>query len=529
MASNVAAMLILALLLSIITLMARSTIVSSGVMNRATTAALDRAAERANTNFSIESVTVFGTTITVKLTNTGATSTSDFAHMDFIASYVSGGSAVATRLAYTEGALGSDQWIKSSITPDNLEKDVWNETEILTLDGRLSSSPDTSTTSTIAVGTPDGVTRIFSVVSADAAIDSLEFDTVQGKTPNIIHISGEVHAIAYAGDGDDGFLKAGQIATSGLIRDEELDTLEFDTSNGQDPNKIPISGNVYAIAYEGSGSDGFLKTVTIADDGQITDTVIDTLEFATSTGLTPNIIPISGDVYAIVYEGGAFDGFLKTVTIATDGQITDTVIDTLEFDTSNGQTPTIVPISGDVYAIAYSGNNDDGFLITVTIATDGQITDAIIDTLEFDTGKGENPNIIPISGDVYAIAYAGTGDDGYLTTVTIATNGQITNTVIDTLEFDTSQGKTPNIITIAGDVYVIAYEGAGSDGFLRTVTIATDGQITDAVIDSEEYDTSAGKTPNIIPISGVYAVVYSRAGDDGWLQTVEITTNGQIP
>ena len=92
MASNVAAMLILALLLSIITLMARSTIVSSQVMEVATREALDRAAERAKTNFSIESIAAYGTTITVQLENTGATSASDFAHMDFIASYVSGGS-----------------------------------------------------------------------------------------------------------------------------------------------------------------------------------------------------------------------------------------------------------------------------------------------------------------------------------------------------------------------------------------------------------------------------------------------------
>ncbi|MCH7662371.1 MAG: hypothetical protein IH859_00685, partial [Chloroflexi bacterium] len=66
MASNVAAMLILALLLSVITLMARSTIVSSGVMDRATRAALDRAASRAKTNFSIESVTVFGLALHTK-------------------------------------------------------------------------------------------------------------------------------------------------------------------------------------------------------------------------------------------------------------------------------------------------------------------------------------------------------------------------------------------------------------------------------------------------------------------------------
>ena len=131
-----------------------------------------------------------------------------------------------------------------------------------------------------------------------------------------------------------------------------------------------------------------------------------------------------------------------------------------------------------MYAIAYAGNGDDGFLKTITIATSGQITDAAIDTLEFDTVKGKTPNIIPISGNVYAIAYAGNGDDGFLKTITIATSGQITDAAIDTLEFDTVKGKTPNIIPISGTIYAIAYSGNGSDGFLKTVQISAAGQIT---------------------------------------------------
>jgi len=215
------------------------------------------------------------------------------------------------------------------------------------------------------------------------------------------------------------------LAPDGRIIGTANDSLTLDTVKGKEPDMISISGNVYAIAYAGDGDDGFLKTVTIAGNGQISDTVIDTLEFDTVKGKTPNVIPISGNVYAIAYAGDGDDGFVKTVTIATDGQISDTIIDTLEFDTVKGKTPNIIPISGDVYAIAYAGDTDDGFLITVTIATDGQITDTVIDALEFDTVKGKDANIIPISGDVYAIAYSGDTDDGFLKTIEITDSGQI--------------------------------------------------------------------------------------------------------
>ncbi|MBU2608023.1 MAG: hypothetical protein KKF26_01755, partial [Chloroflexi bacterium] len=89
----------------------------------------------------------------------------------------------------------------------------------------------------------------------------------------------------------------------------------------------------------------------------------------------------------------AVNGVAPTVTVtanATDsiGQIMDAVIDTLEFDTDTGATPHIVPVSGNVYAIAYQGQGNDGFLKTMEIAASGQITDAVIDTLEFDTNTG---------------------------------------------------------------------------------------------------------------------------------------------
>ena len=295
-----------------------------------------------------------------------------------------------------------------------------------------------------------------------------------------------MYVIAYTGDTDDGFLKTVQIAGSGEIGNEEIDSFEFDVVKGKTPDIIPISGDVYAIAYAEDGDDGRLITLTIANDGQITEAIIDSVEFDNAKGKTPNIIHISGNVYAIAYAGDGDDGWLITGTITAAGQITDTLIDSLEFDPVKGKTPNIIPISGNVYAIAYAGVLDDGFLITVTIATDGQITDTVIDTLEFDTSQGKTPNIIPISGDVYAIAYAGNADAGSLKTVTIATDGQITDPVIDTLEFDSAKGKTPNIIPVSGDVYAIAYAGNGDDGFLKTLTIATDGQITDPVIDTLE-------------------------------------------
>ncbi len=360
----------------------------------------------------------------------------------------------------------------------------------------------------------------------DTVIDTLEFDTAYGNMPDIIHISGDIYAIAYRGNGNDGFLKTVEIASDGDITNSVVDSLEFDTSYGIYADILHVSGNIYVIAYQGNGNDGFLKTVEITTDGEITNSVIDTLEFDNRNGREPVITHVASNIYAIAYRGNGGDGFIKTIEIATDGEITNSVIDTLEYDTSNGYYPDISYISGDVYAIVYRGNGGDGFIKTVEIASDGEITNSVIDTLEFDTSNCYYPDIVDVSGDIYTIAYQGNGNDGFLKTVEIATDGEITNSVIDTLEFDTGNGRTPDIINISGDIYAISYRGNGSDGYLITVEIATDGDINNTVIDTLEFDTSYGNFPDIIQISGgVYAIAYCGPRSDGFVKTVEISTN----
>jgi len=323
-----------------------------------------------------------------------------------------------------------------------------------------------------------------------------------------------------------------EIATNGDITDTPIDSLEFDTKKGSWSDIAHVSGNIYAIAYRGNKNDGFLKTIEISPDGTITNSVIDTIEFDTQNCIYPDIIRVASDICAIAYQGNKADGFLKTIEIDGNGQITDTVIDTLEFDTSNGREPDIIHIAGDIYAIAYRGNNKDGYLKTVEIASDGEISNTAVDTFEFNPYECYFPDITHIAGDIYALAYAGASppnDDwwgGVLTTVEIASDGGITDSTVDEIMFDTDSGEFPDIIQVSGGIFGIAYTGPGYDGFLKTVEIAADGSITDVILDTLEFDNRVGYCPSIITVSGdIFAIAYTGTSQwHGILKTVEITT-----
>lgn len=356
-------------------------------------------------------------------------------------------------------------------------------------------------------------------------IDSLNFDGAFCNTPDMIHVSGNIYAVAYEGPGSDGFVKTVEIALDGSITNSVIDTLEFDPGTCYFPNIAHVSGNIYAIAYRGPGNDGFLKTVSIAANGDIGASVIDTLEFDPSDCYEPDIVFVSGNYYAIAYRGTGADGFLKTVTIAANGDISNSVIDTLEFDTSNCYEPDIIYISPTYFAIAYRGVSSDGFLKTVNIAANGDIGNSVIDTLEFDTSDGAYPYIINISGNTYAIVYTGSGTDGFVTTMTISVVGEISNSVISKYEFDANNAQQPQIVHLVNNVFAIVYNGPQNDGFLATLPIESDGTIPGTKIDTFEYDTSNGNFPDMVIISdGILAVAYCNPSTRGKLATIGVNT-----
>lgn len=352
-------------------------------------------------------------------------------------------------------------------------------------------------------------------------IAQLDFDEYGGLLPKIIHVSGTTYAIAYQGYGNDGYLKTVTINDDGTIGGV-IQSLEFDTTNGRQPWIIHIADNVYAIAYVGPGGNGSIKTFTIDADGTIGSVGSDV--FDAGTGLIePMIVHISGTTYAIVYGGVDNDGWLKTITIADDGTI-GAILDFLEFDTTHGTYGHLLHISGTIWVIAYTGTaiNGPGRIKTLSIANDGTIG-AILDTYDYETNQTGPPFIFHIAGTKYGVAYGGPGFDGWLKTFAIADNGTITKSIIDFLEFDTSYGMNCWVVEIGDNVWAISYDGPDGNGWLKTIKVNDDGTIAGQVA-YFEFDTSQGAYSSMINIStNVYAIAYWGPGSDGWLKTIGLT------
>lgn len=354
-----------------------------------------------------------------------------------------------------------------------------------------------------------------------AVTETFEFDTSNTTMPYVLSLGNDIFAIAYTGSGNDGFIKTVSVDAAGDIGGAVIDTYEFDTKQGKEVEIIHVSGDNYLITYSGDKNDGYAVTVDIDAAGNI-GAVIDSTEFDNKSGRFSSLIELANGVFAVVYEGNKSDGFIQTFSVNGAGAITE--VDSYEYDTASGKYPSITAISGDIYAIAYQGAGSDGWLVTVDIDTSGNITNSIIDSLEFDTSSANTPNLIPISGDIYAISYEGAGNDGTITTVEIDAAGDITNAIVDSWEFETSGAYEMKLYPFDGTTYALVYEDATNNGILALLTIEDNGTLPAAFIDSEEFDATQGIDPMAYILSNsMIAIVYSGTGNDGYVTTIGVS------
>ena len=157
------------------------------------------------------------------------------------------------------------------------------------------------------------------------------------------------------------------------------------------------------------------------------------------------------------------------------GVITQSVISSQIFSSTASYTPEIQNIASAVFGIVYRGVSNRGYISTVAVNSSGIISTPVLSTFVFDTTAGYEPYFRNISGTAYAIFYRGSANDGYIKTLTIAANGTINTTPIDSYRFDASNGYQPYFINISGSIYAaVYYGGTGTIGYVMTQGIATD-------------------------------------------------------
>ena len=264
-----------------------------------------------------------------------------------------------------------------------------------------------------------------------------------------------------------------------------------------------------------------------------------------SQGKHNSLVQVDSDTYALAYSGVDDDGFISTFTISSDGA-TITEVDSLELETDTIGHPinknganSLVKVDSDTFALAYTGADEDGFISTFTIDSDGNITEVITQSegnnFEYDASNGCPNSLVKVDSDAVLLAYTVVLGDGFISTFTISSDGT-TITQVESLEHDTSSNADNSLVHVDSDIFALAYNGAGQDGFISTFSIDSDGDITAIKTQSEgnnfEYDDRYGYHNSLVKVDSdtvLLAYMYSWEGMPyGKFSSFTIDSDGNI-
>jgi len=388
----------------------------------------------------------------------------------------------------------------------------------------------------------------------DAVVDEFEYDEQEAGvyTPlSLLKMEDSQYYITSAsgdtGNDNDGFLRILQVFdNNGTISKGVKDKWEYDTDYGGWASIFHISGSVYAVVYydSGAGASRIFTTRAWTNNATLSRYEIDTETLGNKHYSYPNLVHVTGDIYAVVYNEyqGGYDDWIETYEITSAGQIS-AMLDSEEFDTTSSDTCFGISaemVDDDTIAIVWTEKTGrDDWICTYNISNVGIIDDNPSHIWEFYSSATNtygypfiNKLADTATGAFFAISYVDSSQDGWTKTLEISDTGDVNYSFTDSYEW--GGGNTINYIHpfIIADpslydpgVMGVQYQDVSGDGKIDTFNVSSDG-ILGTEIDTIEYENlDQVQYCGIAHCSGNYwLLIYEGVSSDGYAVTIEIET-----
>jgi len=365
----------------------------------------------------------------------------------------------------------------------------------------------------------------------DSIIDAVNLEPGgAGGSKDILHVSGDVYAVAFRGNTQNKIVTF-TCDSSGNLGAAEIDHIDLGASNankGFFPHLIlSPHDNIYIVAYTDNLDDGWLATVRINNDGSIDEPVLSSVEIEADSGKYPWIIHISGNMHAVVISStGSNRSRIRTFTVSAAGIIGMVASALFDGNTNSGNGGCIRHVSGDVYAIFWTGADLDGWIYTLSITAAGAIS-ANIDTWEFVTTYCTVPNARLVSenqaanGQVFVVGYSQNGATApQVFTVQILNNGTISKSFISELTLIPGDyAHDLSIVRTGSGIYAACFEDFTGSNTGKAKTFAIEQK---ASLPTVTTDEATAIRPTSATLNGTLDADGGEACDCGfeWGETI---------
>jgi len=245
----------------------------------------------------------------------------------------------------------------------------------------------------------------------------------------------------------------------------EIDSLLF-AEDGGACSLVKIDATHFILAHSGAWNVGVITTFSI-DENYDNITEIYSLEHDDGRGSSNSLLMIDTTHFILAYHGGYNDGYIKTFSMDESYNITK--IDVLDHDVESGADNSLVMMDATHFMLAYAGADADGFIKTFSIDKSYDNI-AEIDSLEHDTASGLHNSLVKIDATHCVLAYQGSAADGYIKVFSI--DESFDNiTEMESVEHDAVTGEFHSLVNLVGPIFALAYNGDSDVGYIRTFAV----------------------------------------------------------
>jgi len=309
--------------------------------------------------------------------------------------------------------------------------------------------------------------------------------------------------------------------SSAPLHKEPDSSFELDVTSCANSELMQIDSTHYLCVYTGFGKDGWAAVLQVDTAGWTVGKSAP-FEFDENKCATPALSKIDTYKYLCAYSGKNDNGYAVMLTVdPSDWTITKDI--SLTFDNQNGQYPSLYRINDTHHLCVYQGKHDDGFAVVLTVnGTTGEVSAET--PLEFDTRDCHTPALSQVDPTHYLCVYEGSQNDGYAVVLTVNTTSW--EIIAETpFKYDTVAGKTPSLSRIDSEHYLCAYAGVSNNGYAVVLTVNTvNWEITSAP--PLIYNTNKVCSPDLARIeNGTFLCVYEGPSVDAWGNILTVNTD----
>ena len=306
--------------------------------------------------------------------------------------------------------------------------------------------------------------KVFTIASDLSVSETSSLLVDAAGTDGIVTALDSSHfAVAYTGSGYDGYIASFSVDAEYAIT--KLYSREHDDKNGLNNSLVLVDATHLILACRGSWDRGCIKTFAIDGSYNITDIHLLTHDNAEYTGWN-SLGKLDDSHYALAYLNNAAALRIKVFTIDGSYNITATSSLTAEADTVSG-IGSLSILDSSHFAVSYTISYSlwQGNLKTFSVDAANSYTITCEDTLRFSSGKGQDSSLIALNVNHLMVAYADSDFDGQLLVFSLDASHDITKGT--EIEHDTVYARQNSLVLLTPVVVALAYSCDGDDGCIK--------------------------------------------------------------